>query len=100
MLAVGLGSHPALLPRLRDLLQQHPQIPYVLDPVLVANSGGSLGDPATLVAAFARLIPRATLITPNTVELRSLTGEQDIAALLHQPMKPLGGGIKNHERCG
>lgn len=65
---------------LDDLLHQHPQIPYVLDPVLVANSGGSLGDPATLVAAFARLIPRATLITPNTVELRSLTGEQDLGA--------------------
>lgn len=52
--------------------------PYVLDPVLVANSGGSLGDKDTLVRAFGELIPHATLITPNTHELRALSGEQDL----------------------
>lgn len=52
--------------------------PFVLDPVLVANSGGSLGDEATLVAAFQKLLPYATLITPNTHELRALSGEQDL----------------------
>ena len=52
--------------------------PFVLDPVLVANSGGSLGDEATLVAAFEKLLPYATLITPNTHELRALSGEQDL----------------------
>ncbi len=46
----------------------------LLDPVLVANSGGSLGDQATLVKAFVELIPLADIITPNTVELRALTG--------------------------
>lgn len=52
--------------------------PFVLDPVLVANSGGSLGDAATLVQAFAKLLPYATLITPNTHELRALSGEDDL----------------------
>ena len=63
---------------LASFLREHPDYSYVLDPVLVANSGGSLGDQATLVKAFAALIPLASLITPNTVELRALTGEQDI----------------------
>jgi len=63
---------------LADLLAQHPHIPYVLDPVLVANSGGSLGDPATLVSAFRRLLPLATIVTPNTVELRMLAGCDDL----------------------
>lgn len=63
---------------LHDLLAQHPAIPYVLDPVLVANSGGSLGDPVTLSQAFRQLIPRATVVTPNTVELRQLTGCDDL----------------------
>lgn len=63
---------------LAEFLIQHPNYAYVLDPVLVANSGGSLGDQATLVKAFQQLIPLATLITPNTVELRALTGIQDI----------------------
>ena len=60
------------------ILQENPHIPYVLDPVLVANSGGSLGNPETLIAAFKKLIPLATLITPNTVELRALTGQDKI----------------------
>ncbi|RYY79362.1 MAG: hydroxymethylpyrimidine/phosphomethylpyrimidine kinase [Moraxellaceae bacterium] len=63
---------------LADFLQDKSDIPYVLDPVLVANSGGSLGDPATLVKAFKTLIPKASLITPNTVELRALTGQNQI----------------------
>lgn len=57
-----------------EFLGSHPEYQYVLDPVLVANSGGSLGDQATLVKAFAKLIPLATILTPNTVELRALTG--------------------------
>ncbi len=63
---------------LAEFLRQHPDYQYVLDPVLVANSGGSLGDQATLVKAFVELIPLATVITPNTVELRALTGINDI----------------------
>lgn len=63
---------------LAEFLAEHPDYLYVLDPVLVANSGGSLGDQATLAKAFQQLMPFATLVTPNTVELRALTGEQDI----------------------
>jgi hydroxymethylpyrimidine/phosphomethylpyrimidine kinase len=54
--------------------------PFVLDPVLVANSGGSLGNVAVLVDAFLDLIPFATLLTPNTHELRALSGLQDLRA--------------------
>lgn len=63
---------------LADFLALHPDYHYVLDPVLVANSGGSLGNLETLVKAFAQLIPLASIITPNTVELRALAGEQDL----------------------
>lgn len=63
---------------LAGFLQKYPHLHYVLDPVLVANSGGSLGDQATLVKAFQQLIPRADLITPNTIELRALSGENDL----------------------
>lgn len=63
---------------LNEFLLDHADLAYVLDPVLVANSGGSLGDQATLVKAFTALIPKATLITPNTVELRALTGQSTL----------------------
>ena len=68
---------------LHDLLQQH-CLPYVLDPVLVANSGGSLGDAATLVTAFRQQLPLATLVTPNSIELRHLTGLDDLQAAARQ----------------
>ncbi len=68
---------------LSDFLTDKSDLAYVLDPVLVANSGGNLfqksgGDQATLVNAFKTLIPKATLITPNTVELRALTGQNNL----------------------
>lgn len=59
--------------------------PYVLDPVLVANSGGALGDAKILSAAFATLLPYATLLTPNTHEIRALSGKQN----LHDAAKAL-----------
>ncbi|MDO4223239.1 MAG: hydroxymethylpyrimidine/phosphomethylpyrimidine kinase [Acinetobacter sp.] len=63
---------------LAEFLSEHRDYAYVLDPVLVANSGGSLGDQATLVKAFQALIPLATLITPNSIELRALAGVDDL----------------------
>jgi len=63
---------------LAHFLREHSDYLYVLDPVLVANSGGSLGNQKTLVKAFVELIPLATIITPNTIELRALTGEHDL----------------------
>lgn len=64
---------------LASFLREHSDYQYVLDPVLVANSGGSLGNQETLVKAFVELIPLATVITPNTVELCALTNENDIS---------------------
>ena len=49
-------------------------VPFVFDPVMVATSGAALADAATM-AAFARLIAIATLVTPNLPELAALGGE-------------------------
>jgi hydroxymethylpyrimidine/phosphomethylpyrimidine kinase len=54
-------------------------IPIVFDPVMVATSGAALADAATM-AAFARLIVLATLVTPNLPELAALGGEAELAA--------------------
>lgn len=45
----------------------------VLDPVLVATSGDSLGAPDVVEALRAHLFPLATLITPNLPEAARLT---------------------------
>ncbi|MDO5768072.1 MAG: hydroxymethylpyrimidine/phosphomethylpyrimidine kinase [Psychrobacter sp.] len=75
---LGTTDNIAMLARLFTDKMIPQDIPFVLDPVLVANSGGSLGDEATLVDAFITLLPFATLITPNTYELRALSGLKDL----------------------
>lgn len=63
---------------LNSFLKNNSEYLYVLDPVLVANSGGSLGNPQDLAKAFLKLLPLCTLITPNTVELKLLTNCDNI----------------------
>ena len=53
-------------------LTSHPNIPVVLDPVLVATSGDSLGDPDVVGALRDHLLPLATVITPNLPEAARL----------------------------
>ncbi len=49
------------------------RVPVVLDPVMVAKGGASLlGDEAAAML-FERLLPMATVVTPNTPELAALT---------------------------
>ncbi len=48
--------------------------PVVLDPVMVAESGARLLDPAAQSSLIALLVPRATVVTPNVPEARALLG--------------------------
>jgi len=55
-------------------------LPVVFDPVMIATSGSTLADPDT-VAAFARLLRVATVVTPNLPELAALGGEAAVLGL-------------------
>jgi hydroxymethylpyrimidine/phosphomethylpyrimidine kinase len=54
-------------------------VPIVFDPVMVATSGATLADAAT-VAAFERLMQLATVVTPNVAELAALGDDEAMAA--------------------
>ena len=50
------------------------RVPIILDPVMMAKGGANLlGDEAAL-ALIERLLPLASVVTPNTPELEALTG--------------------------
>jgi hydroxymethylpyrimidine/phosphomethylpyrimidine kinase len=53
-------------------------IPIILDPVMVAKGGAALLEGDAIWALVERLLPRATLLTPNVPELEILT-ESDVA---------------------
>ncbi len=55
-------------------------IPIVVDPVMVATSGDALLQSAAIQAYREKLLPRATLITPNLDEAAVLWGEGKITS--------------------
>jgi hydroxymethylpyrimidine/phosphomethylpyrimidine kinase len=55
-------------------------IPVVVDPVMSASTGMSLLDHEALDSLIARLLPRASVITPNVPEARTLLAHAGIDA--------------------
>jgi hydroxymethylpyrimidine/phosphomethylpyrimidine kinase len=56
------------------LAARAPAVPLVADPVMIAKGGAALLQPAALEALRRRLLPRATVLTPNIPEAEALTG--------------------------
>jgi hydroxymethylpyrimidine/phosphomethylpyrimidine kinase len=59
-----------------DALRRHGLPNYVLDPVMVATSGDRLLHRAAERSMVERLIPLATIVTPNLLEAAALVGEK------------------------
>lgn len=77
---IGMTGSPAIVRFIAGLLEELPGVPVVLDPVLAAEAGGSLGGSDLPAALLQELFPRAALVTPNLPEARALTGREDIDA--------------------
>lgn len=71
---IGMVGTRAVAVTIATALQRYPDIPVVLDPVLIATSGDSLGDRDTPTALIMHLLPRAFCLTPNLDEAALLTG--------------------------
>jgi len=61
---------------------QRPELPLVVDPVLVATSGDALAEPDVVLALREHLAPCAELLTPNVAEAARLldAGEDAVRA--------------------
>jgi len=70
----GMLARADLVEVVADALAAHRLSPYVLDPVMVSTSGHPLLERDAVEAVVRRLIPLATLVTPNLEEARILTG--------------------------
>ncbi|VAW93726.1 Hydroxymethylpyrimidine phosphate kinase ThiD [hydrothermal vent metagenome] len=69
---------------LKGCLQNHPNLAIIFDPILRAGGGAELASNNTdieqLISAMReKIIPHSTVITPNSLEARLLTGQQTLA---------------------
>ena len=71
---IGMLSSPEIVYCVAAALRRHAIKTIVLDPVLRATSGASLGGDATARAMREALFPLATVITPNMEEASILLG--------------------------
>jgi len=73
-LKTGMLAEPAVIETVADCLAAHPEIAKVIDPVMVATSGAKLISDAAVGTLKERLLPLATLMTPNLPEAEVLCG--------------------------
>ena len=84
-----LGDRRTIEAVARALAELPDATPVVLDPVMVAESGAQLLDPSARATLIELLVPRATVVTPNLPEARSLVDSTaqldtaDLARALH-----------------
>jgi len=64
--------------------------PLVVDPVMVASSGAKLLEGDAVDALVGRLFPLATVVTPNLMEAKALTGLDASRAELAERLHELG----------
>jgi hydroxymethylpyrimidine/phosphomethylpyrimidine kinase len=65
-------------------------LPLVVDPVMVASSGAQLLEDDAVRALVHRLLPLATVVTPNLLEARALTASEGPAPELAEALVALG----------
>lgn len=82
---IGMLGDAGVAQAVATSLAAHPEVPVVLDPVLVATSGATLTEASVFELVRDTLIPRATVITPNMPEASELTGiEVHDATSMHE----------------
>jgi len=75
---------------LSAILQDYPEIPLILDPVLTSGRGDPLADDSLEDAMTSLLIPQTALITPNTLEIMRLAPDADNIESAAQELLAMG----------
>ena len=69
---LGLFASVGAITAVSGLLREHDDIPVVMDPVCAAGGGYAFTGPEVLTAMRESLLPQASIVTPNSVELMQL----------------------------
>lgn len=71
-----LGSVEAIA-AIAEIVNDYPDIPLVFDPVLASGRGDQLADEGMVDAMIGLLLPRTTVLTPNSLEARRLAQDDE-----------------------
>lgn len=74
---IGMLANRAIIEAIHSILMDYPTIPVVLDPVLKGGGGGGLLEEDALDALIELLLPQITVLTPNSMEARTLATNAD-----------------------
>lgn len=72
----GMLADAEIISAVADFFSAHREIRLVVDPVMIATSGARLIDEDAVSALRERLLPLASLVTPNLDEAEVLLGEK------------------------
>ena len=70
----GMLGDAATIAVVADAIERRPRVPFVLDPVMVAKGGARLLADEAVDALRSRLLPLATVLTPNIPEAEAMSG--------------------------
>lgn len=71
----GMLHNAEVIAAVTDILESDAvDVPVVVDPVMVAKGGAPLLDPDSMEMLKSRIVPVATVLTPNVPEAEALTG--------------------------
>lgn len=74
---IGMLGSVETIAVIAEIVGDYPDIPLILDPVLSSGRGDELASEDMIAALSEMLIPQTTLITPNSMEARRLTMDED-----------------------
>ena len=74
---IGLLGSAEIVAAIAEVVSDYPEIPLVFDPVLASGRGDELATKEVIEAMRELLMPRTTLITPNSIEARRLASGSD-----------------------
>jgi hydroxymethylpyrimidine/phosphomethylpyrimidine kinase len=80
---IGVLGSVENIAAIAEILSDYPDVPLVLDPVLASGRGDELATDEMLHALRELLLPRTTILTPNSTEARRLAdGDEDVEPTL------------------
>lgn len=95
---IGMLGSAATVETVADLLVRYPDLPIVLDPVMASSSGRRLLDDVATAVFIERMLPLASLLTPNLPELEilaaAIAGAAPPASIAEQADIVLAAGAK------